>query len=95
MASQVFLISQVCSITSLVHVNESFQCLVLILGFWSPLESVIGLGQHEDQNCDNESQGSHEAHLFLEYRYSPESQINCISDWTPDCMAIGQTSRGQ
>ena len=60
MTLQWFLISQVCSIVSLEHIlHESFQFLVLILGFWSPLKSVIGICQNEDQSCANESQGSH------------------------------------
>ena len=43
LASQRFLISQVCSIAALVRVKERFQYPVLILCFLLPLESDIGI----------------------------------------------------
>ena len=59
MAPQVFLISQICLIAIIAQVYASFQYLVLILGFWLLLESVIGICQHEDQSSASGSQGSH------------------------------------
>ena len=54
LTSQLILISQVYYVTSLVQVEESVQYLILIVGFWLPLESVIAVCQ----SCANDSQGS-------------------------------------
>ena len=48
LASRLFLIRHVYSIASQVQVQGNFQCLVLILGFGSPLETVIAVLQHEE-----------------------------------------------
>lgn len=62
-----------CSLASSVQV-ESFQYLLLILGFWFPLESIIGICQHIDQSCTNESQGSH----YVAEKYEKADRPNLL-----------------